>query len=116
MPPLTAEDEFLLALAAVRATYGPDSANEDDLHEIVGIEESRVADAAVVAELVASRLAMVSAAPRAAAREDARNVPESGGSNPPFNVIDLIGSLVAQERRDVRSGKTAGARRPQPLS
>lgn len=117
MSPVTAEDEFVLALTTVQATYGPASIGEDDLKDIVSTEESRVADAAVLAELISSRLAAV--APGLSA-DSPHPFPEktttekfsapalpapftSGGSNSPLSVADLIDGMLAQEKRDVRT-------------
>ena len=116
---MTAEDEFVLALTTVRATYGPISASEADLKEIVSTEESRVADAVVIAELIAARLAAAQAAlptapiPATSAtlvdRGTAPSFPTpipfpttTNGSNPPLSVADLLDGMLAQERRDVR--------------
>ncbi len=112
MSPITAEDEFLLALATARATYGPASVNEEDLKEIVATEESRVADASVIAELLASRLASqpppapqptTSGAPNAprAATPSAKPFP-TGNSSSPLSIADLIDGMLSQEKRDVR--------------
>jgi len=115
MSPVTAEDEFLLALTTVRATYGQASINETDLKEIVATEESRVADAAVIAELIATRMAGRQLEPaaqtRTPAREDTpspRPLPVPAAASPstsPFSIADLIDGMLAQEKRDVR--KTA---------
>jgi len=116
MSPVTAEDEFLVALATVRATYGPISINETDLKEIVATEESRVADAAVIAELIATRMAgqqIPSAAaqpsPSSHALEGASPFPPTPmpitvtPSAAPFSIADLIDGMLAQEKRDVRT-------------
>jgi hypothetical protein len=114
MSPVTAEDEFLVALTTVRATYGPASINETDLKEIVATEESRVADAAVLAELIATRMAVQQtqpaaqpAAPSRAAEgaSPSRSAPIPFPVTPsasPFSIADLIDGMLAQEKRDVR--------------
>jgi len=115
MSPITAEDEFLVVLSTVRATYGPASINETDLKEIVATEESRVADAAVIAELIASRMtalqtsttASTPSAPSSAQAETNRpaSTPApfaSSVSTSPFSIADLIDGMLAQEKRDVR--------------
>jgi len=114
MSPMTAEDEFVLALSTARATYGAASLNENDLKEIVSIEESRVADAAVIAELLASRLAtqqppapktISPLAPKtetAATRSPAPTTFPTGNSSSPLSIADLIDGMLSQEKRDVR--------------
>ncbi len=113
MSPVTAEDEFLLALATARATYGPASINEDDLKEIVATEESRVADASVIAELIASRLAAQQpTAPAAAPHPATARTPSAppfstGNSSSPLSIADLIDGMLSQEKRDVRQPANA---------
>ena len=116
MSPITAEDEFLVVLSTVRATYGPASINETDLKEIVATEESRVADAAVIAELIASRMTALQAPPPTASTpsglvqtQAGTNLPAStpapfapSVSTSPFSIADLIDGMLAQEKRDVR--------------
>jgi len=112
MSPVTAEDEFLLALTAVRATYGTASINEDELKEIVATEESRVADATVIAELIASRLAAqppsdATNQPAAKAEPSTPSLPTpipfpTGNSSSPLSIADLIDGMLSQEKRDVR--------------
>jgi len=116
MSPVTAEDEFLIALTTVRATYGTGSIGENDLKDIVATEESRVADAAVLAELISSRLA--AAQPSAATVESSstthttdQTAPSlhtpipfpSSGSTPQLSIADLIDGMLTQEKRDVRT-------------
>lgn len=114
MSPITAEDEFLLALTTVRATYGTASINENDLKEIVATEESRVADASVIAELLASRLA-AQQPPPATATDQTTTCPSpgapspptpipfpTGNSNSPLSVAAIIDGLLTQQKRDVR--------------
>jgi hypothetical protein len=114
MPPRTAEDEFLLALTTVRATYGPTSINETDLKEIVATEESRVADATVIAELISSRIAAQGS--RSPFASDLYPQPEekptkglptpipfpTSNTASPLNIADLLDGMLAQEKRDVR--------------
>lgn len=111
---MTAEDEFLFALTTVRATYGPASINETELKEIVATEESRVADASVIAELIATRVAAQqpppAAQPPAAPHSEEGNtlprpapIPFPASPSPsPFSIADLIDGMLAQEKRDVR--------------
>ena len=114
MSPMTAEDEFLLALTTVRATYGPISINENDLKEIVATEESRVADATVIAELISLR--MVAHETRTPFATSQAATPEekstsglptpipfpTNNSASPLNIADLLDGMLAQEKRDVR--------------
>lgn len=113
MSPVTAEDEFLLALMTVRATYGTASIGENDLKDLVATEESRVADAAVLADLIASRLAAAQPPTPAVDNEPFTSQTASGlptpipfpsaGSTPPLGIADLIDGMLAQEKRDVRT-------------
>jgi hypothetical protein len=114
MSPVTAEEEFLLALTTVRATYGTGSINETDLKDIVTIEESRVADAVVIAELIATRInaqqTQTSVQPSTSSQAQEDTSPPlptpipfpSSVSTPPLSVADLIEGMLTQERRDVR--------------
>jgi hypothetical protein len=114
MSPVTAEEEFLIALTTVRATYGTASINETDLKDVLAIEESRVADAVVIAELIAARIntqqmeMAVSTSPLSEAQEESyaplpTPVPFSTkASTPPLSVADLIEGMLVQEKRDVR--------------
>jgi hypothetical protein len=111
---MIAENEFLLALTTVRATYGPASINETDLKEIVATEESRVADAAVIAELIATGMTALQPQPAAT---PAAPLPLQDDATPslptpipfptrpsasPFSITELIDGMLAQEKRDVR--------------
>jgi hypothetical protein len=114
MSPITAEEEFLLALTTVRATYGTASINETDLKDVLAIEESRVADAVVIAELIAARInaqqpeTASPPSPLSQAQIDTRPplptpIPfPTSASTPPLSVADLIEGMLTQERRDVR--------------
>ena len=111
---MTAEDEFLVALTTVRATYGPASINETDLKEIVPAEESRVADAVVIAELIAARIntqqvrpAYRDSTPLSTIEETRPPLPTpipfpSSAPTPPLSIADLIDGMLSQEKRDVR--------------
>jgi hypothetical protein len=108
---MIAEDEFVLALTTVRATYGTSSASEADLKEIVATEESRVADATVLAELIAIRLAAqpaVNAAAPAASPEESNSpfltpIPfPTSASAAPLSVADLLDGMLSQDKREVR--------------
>lgn len=114
MSPRKAEDEFLLALTSVRATCGSTSISEDALKEIIAIEENRVADAVVIAELISSRLAAQQPAPPAVAASQptlkaAPNTPPllspipfpTGNSSSPLSIADFIDGMLSQEKRDV---------------
>jgi hypothetical protein len=112
---MIAEEEFLVALRTVRATYGSASINETDLKEIVAIEESRVADASVIADLLAARINTLQPQPAiqlsavSSIPEDVRpSLPTpppfpSSRSASPLSIADLIDGMLTQEKRDVRS-------------
>jgi len=114
MSPVTAEEEFLIALTTVRATFGTASINEVELKEIVAIEESRVADAVVIADLIAARINAHQPQPSAEnpgvaqPQEDTRPplptpIPfPSSSSRPALSIADLIDGMLTQEKRDVR--------------
>ena len=111
---MTAEDEFLLALTTVRATYGPASINETDLKEIVATEESRVADATVIAELLSLRLNVQDTRTPFASNHTPQPEQNSTTSLPtpipfptsnstsPLSIADLLDGMLSQEKRDVR--------------
>lgn len=111
MTPATAEEEFLQALTGVRATYGVTSIDEDTLKEIVATEENRVADAFVIAELIASRIsalqptaASISSTPKTASSTTPPSAPNpfpTGNSSSPLNIADFIDGMLSQEKRDV---------------
>lgn len=119
MPPRNADEEFHLALNAVRDSYGLDSVCDDDLNDIIATEESRVADAAVLAELISARLAVALPTPPPAATAPLRPpatfqstpspptpVPApSGASSPRLDVADLIDGMLAQEKRETKTSK-----------
>jgi hypothetical protein len=117
--PVTAEEEFLVALTTVRATYGTASINETDLKDVLAIEESRVADAVVIAELIAARInaqqiqTAVQPSPLYQAQEDTRPplptpIPfPASASTPPLSIADLIEGMLVQEKRDVRKPSQA---------
>jgi hypothetical protein len=119
MSPVTAEEEFLIALTTVRATYGTASINETDLKDVLGIEESRVADAVVIAELIAARInaqqpeTAGQSSPLSVAPEETRQplptpIPfPSSAPTPPLSVADLIEGMLIQEKRDVRKPSQA---------
>ncbi|MBK9990828.1 MAG: hypothetical protein IPP19_08875 [Verrucomicrobia bacterium] len=111
MTPATAEEEFLQALTSVRATYGITSIDEDALKEIVATEGNRVADAFVIAELIASRLAAqqpatisISATPKTSISKPPPSAPTTfptGNSSSPLSIADFIDGMLSQEKRDV---------------
>ncbi|MFT3866920.1 MAG: hypothetical protein QM715_00350 [Nibricoccus sp.] len=116
MSPDIADEEFRLALNTVRATYNSVNISDTDLDAVVAVEENRVADAAVLAQLISSQLAAISPAglpvqkPAFPASETAASLPTpipfpSGGSAPSLNVADLIDGMLAQEKRDLKTSK-----------
>ncbi|MFT3781707.1 MAG: hypothetical protein QM790_06775 [Nibricoccus sp.] len=116
LSPVTAEDEFIAALTTVRATYGPASVDENDLKEIVALEESRVADAAVLAELIASRISTTHPFAQPLSNSPAQqkssppasvpskvSAPQPALATPSLNIADLIDGMLMQEKRDPRT-------------
>jgi hypothetical protein len=118
------------ALATVRAAHGPDSIHENDLLDLFRAEQLRVTDAALLAELLAPKLAAflrttgLSASPFAesiarpappASAAPAR--PPLSASSPlpaapagPPGIADLLDGMLEQDRRDERT-RRPGARR-----
>lgn len=113
------ESDFLDALAEVRARFGDDAPPEADLWEVVVEEEKRVADAAVVAELLFPKLAELlrqrpSLPAPAPPREDVprpRPAAETPRTEPattpprgqPPGIADLLEGMLDQERAEIRN-------------
>lgn len=101
----------MLALTSVRATYGVTSIDEEALKKIVATEENRIADAFVIAELIASRLAAqqpvaipISSTPKTASSTTPPSAPNpfpTGNSSSPLSIADFIDGMLSQEKRDV---------------
>jgi hypothetical protein len=112
--PTAAESEFLSALNTVKETFGTISVNETDLREVVASEASRVADAVVLVELIASRLtARELQIPALAVRpidQPEHSAPPLSPPIPfpvspadqPLNIADLLDGMLSQEKRDTR--------------
>ncbi|ATC62801.1 hypothetical protein CMV30_01810 [Nibricoccus aquaticus] len=121
------------ALATVRAAHGPDSIHENDLLDLYRAEQLRVTDAALLAELLAPKLAAFlrnhglssspfpgftppSAAPFPAPQSAPARSPLSASSPlpaapaGPLGIADLLDGMLEQDRRDERT-RRPGARR-----
>lgn len=116
----TAADEALqLALATIRDHHGGESVRDDEFREVLAEEEKRVADAAVLAELIVARLP----APSPAGAAPAPSIPAAwpvpttertrGEPVPPPtfspatpghlpDIADMIDGMIAQERSSPR--------------
>lgn len=118
------ETDFLGALADVRARFGDDTPPEAELWEVVVEEEKRVADAAVVAELLLPRLSELlrerptrtapipereSVPPPPPATETVRSqtlrteVSTTPARAQPPGIADLLEGMLDQERADIRN-------------
>jgi hypothetical protein len=130
------DHELADALAAVRAAHGPDSVHEDDLLDLFRAEQLRVTDAAVLAELLAPKLAAYlrkhglthkpvaapsasepfAPAPSATAKSAAEHAPLSASSTLPAapagppGIADLLDGMLEQDRHEERTRRT-GPRR-----
>jgi hypothetical protein len=108
------EEKIEGAAAQVRARYGEASLSADDLLEIFQREQNRVADALVLAELLAPRLAAqlqkngalaVSPSSRASSEPPPRSPTPPAANRPPAvpaGIADLIDGMLDQERREPR--------------
>lgn len=106
------ESEFQHALAEIHAHFGSESVSEEDLWEIVRVEEKRVADASVIAELLLPRLltALRSQLPAPApspslAPPPSASTPEPRTLSPaaPLGIADLLEGMLDQQRSELRS-------------
>lgn len=105
------EVEFLQALADIHAQFGVDNLTEEDLWEIVRVEEKRVADASVLAEILLPRLLTslrtklpgsaitTSLAPPTAPSPEPRSSPPAA----PLGIADLLEGMLDQQRSELRS-------------
>lgn len=118
------------ALAAVRATHGPDSIHENDLLDLYRAEQLRVTDATLLAELLAPKLAAFlrttgsaspfsefPARPADPAPAAAQARPPLSASSPlpaapagPLGIADLLDGMLEQDREHERTRRT-GPRR-----
>lgn len=102
------EAEFHQALSEIQALFGLDSVSEEDLWEVVRAEEKRVADAAVIAELLLPRLVTAlrpkvpPQAPSLAAPQPAAPEPRAANAAP-LGVADLLEGMLDQQRSEARS-------------
>jgi hypothetical protein len=129
------DHELSEALATVRAVHGPDSIHENDLLDLFRAEQLRVTDAALLAELLAPKLAAfmrstgLSASPFAEVPPRAPSPatpspsalaptrPPLSASSPlpaapagPPGIADLLDGMLEQDRHDERTRRT-GPRR-----
>ena len=129
-PATSLERDLSQALAGVRGMFGSESVHEEDLLELFRTEQARVADASILAELLAPRLAAwfenhhASAVPAASAQprqEKSTDVspperrPLSASSTLPApagppGIADLLDGMLEQDRQAERTGRT-GSRR-----
>jgi hypothetical protein len=123
----TLDGELADALATVRAAHGDASVHEDDLLDLFRAEQLRVADASVLAEILAPKVAAylrqhgltTAAAPAASGdspRPTSARPPLSASSTLPAapagppNIADLLDGMLEQDRHDERTRRT-GSRR-----
>ena len=119
------DSELSSALFSVRETYGLTSVSEDDLVEIFRLEQERVANASVLVELLAPRLASllqrrlsitpstsVSSKPAASSSpaETTRPTAPAAPEGPP-GIADLIDGMLDQERHRLTQNHRSSARR-----
>jgi hypothetical protein len=126
--------ELADALAAVRARHGDASIHENDLLDVYRSEQLRVADATLLAELLAPKIAAhlrthgsLTPNPTDASRVNADTAtPSRAGSQPrpslsasstlpaapagPPNIADLLDGMLEQDRHEERTRRT-GPRR-----
>ena len=108
---LSPEADFQQALIEIHTRFGADTLTEEDLWEIVRVEEKRVTDAFVLAELLLPRLLTVLRAklPGLAAPSlaplPATASPEPRASPPaaPLGIADLLEGMLDQQRSELRS-------------
>jgi hypothetical protein len=106
-----AEEEFLRALESVRASSSHLQIHEQELREIVSVEEHRVADAAILAELIASKMTVAQAISPSAtteptatpttvtARANTPSAPVAQKPAVPLGIADFIDGMLAQEKQ-----------------
>jgi hypothetical protein len=112
------DTRFNDALAEVRTKFGPQSVTEDELVAVMQTEQSRVADAVTLADVVAPRLAFqlrqqnvrhtpIPFSPAPAAETDIRPLPatvtKSNPSAAPLGIADFIDGMLDQDREAARS-------------
>jgi hypothetical protein len=122
----TLDRELAEALATVRATHGTESVHENDLLDLLRAEQLRVADASVLAEILAPKIAaylrqhgLSNAAPPSAADSprptparpslSASSTLPAAPAGPP-DIADLLDGMLEQDRHEERTRRT-GSRR-----
>lgn len=107
----SSEAEFYEALATVRSRFGSESVTEEELWEIVRVEEKRVIDAAVLAELLLPRLmtALRAKSPTTAS-PTSFDPPTTAPVEPrvaipaaPPGIADLLEGMLDQQRTEARN-------------
>ena len=127
-PESSLDHDLAEALATVRSLHGADSVHEEDLLDLFRAEQLRVTDAALLAELLAPKLAAYFRAhglsanpfPESVARAAAAapRPPLSASASPPLpaapagppGIADLLDGMLEQDRHDERT-RRPGARR-----
>jgi hypothetical protein len=94
-------EELATAVRESRLAGGPETPGEQELGEIYARESRRIADAVVIAEILATRLAPAAAAPRPAPGPSLRAaipaVPRPAGSGTPA-IPELLDAMLDAER------------------
>jgi len=105
--------EFATAVRDIRLAEGPDSLPEGELQAIFAVEEKRVADAAVLAELLAPRLVTAFASFSAMAPRPRENVAATRSEAVPFSraAEPAAGSLAIPDLLDAMLAADSAARR-----
>jgi hypothetical protein len=124
------DDDLSQALSSIRTTYGIESVHENDLLDLYRTEYTRVADASLLAELIAPKIAArlraegtftdappsQSASPARPPTSPAAPRPLSASSTLPAapaappGIADLLDGMLEQDREDERTRRT-GSRR-----
>ena len=112
------DEDFQRALFDVQSRFGATSVSEDDLAETVAQETDRVADAAVLTELllpkllsaIRSKIPAASPAPSPAVPASAplseKVDTSSSAPSSPLGIADLLEGMLDQQRSEIRSRNT----------
>jgi hypothetical protein len=124
-PAASVDSELSSALLSVRETFGLTSVSEDDLIEVFRLEQERVANASVMVELLAPRLASLlqrrlslapspgilsKSAASSSVSETTRPVASAAPEGPP-GIADLIDGMLDQERHRLTQNQRSPTRR-----
>ena len=118
------DEELARAVESVRAQHGSDSISDDEALECLHAEQARVADARVLAELIAARLAQSPATAPSSAPSSASTAPAPRPRTPlstsaaataparsgPPDIADLLDGMLAQDRANERTRREAVGR------